>query len=119
MAETDVVTDMDGEELLSFFEKAPSSDTLPALQRLDEESPIFLKALQVLANGSRDEDRREAYGKTGLLDYFLEVQAKCYDARKPSLQAIANACADNGKAHHVLFEDLGSYVVHQTATETA
>lgn len=112
-------TDAGDEEQSSIFERPPSIDTLPALQRLDQDSPLFRRALHVLADGGRDEDRRGAYGQTGLLDYLLEVQANCLNGRTPSLRAIANACADNGKAHYVLFKLFGSFVTHQTAIETA
>lgn len=69
------------------------------LRRLRENHPEgFSTALKILADGSRCEDRREAYGKTGILEYLLELQATMLDieVRRECLRAIANSCADTG-----------------------
>lgn len=66
----------------------------------ESHSEDFSKALKILADGTRYEDRREAYGNTGMLDYLLELQATTLDVevRNECLRAIANSCADTGKA---------------------
>ena len=92
---------MDSELLWDLFRDFPAQPTLPMLRRLRQDSPSgFLKALNILADGSRIEERREAYGEAGLLEYFLDMQATApeKDVRRECLRAIANACADTGKA---------------------
>ena len=101
--------DLEDEEILSIFAGPLSNDTLPCLQRLCQDSTKYCKALEILADGSRNEDRREAYGQTGLLDYLLEVQASSQYGCQEALRAIANACADNGKAHDVSLDVFSSF----------
>ena len=87
-------------DVLRIFADPPSVDTLLALQRLDR--ALLRQALKLLADGARIEDRREAYGQLGLLDYLLGLQHNCPYTRNEALRAVANVCADNGKAHGVL-----------------
>lgn len=97
-----------------------SEEALPTLRRLHQESPRdFFEVLHVLADGSRHEARREAYGETGLLDYFLQLQATVpdKDVRRECLRAIANACADIGMANTTLFKVLTLSNFHQIAIE--
>lgn len=78
-----------------------SEHSVHELRRLHEIGPEgFSTALKILADGTRCEDRREAYGKTGMLGYLLELQATTLDVevRSECLRAIANSCADTGKA---------------------
>ena len=77
-----------------------SEHSVHELRRLHETRPEgFSTALKILADGTRCEDRREAYGKTGMLDYLLELQVTTLDieVRRECLRAIANSCADTGK----------------------
>lgn len=77
-----------------------SLHSLHELQQIREKSPQdFSTALKILADGSRCEDRREAYGETGILDWLLELQATSLDVevRRECIRAIANSCADTGK----------------------
>lgn len=94
-------TDLGDEELLEIFGISPSQTTLQTLQSLLQDCPKGCsKAIRILADGSRNEDRRAAYGETGLLGYLLEIQATSPDddTRREALRALANACADTGKA---------------------
>ena len=91
---------MDNELPWNLFRDFPTQPALQVLRQLRQASPSdFLKALSILADGSRIEERREAYGEIGLLDYFLETQATApeIEVRRECLRAIANACADTGK----------------------
>ncbi|KAG6995829.1 hypothetical protein G7Y79_00041g077810 [Physcia stellaris] len=74
-----------------------SEHSVQKLRQLHESrSEDFTTALKILADGTRCEDRREAYGKTGMLDYLLELQATTLvvEVRSECLRAIANSCAD-------------------------
>ena len=93
-------------DVLRIFADPPSVDTLLALQRLDR--ALLRQALKLLADGARIEDRREAYGQLGLLEYLLELQHDCRSEHDEALRAIANACANNGKVHRVLLESCSS-----------
>ena len=95
---------MGDEEVLDLFAEPPSTDTLLALQQLDPNSPTCRQALRLLADGTRIEGRREAYGQLGFLDFVLGLQYKCQHGRDDALRAVANLCADNGKADDVLLE---------------
>ena len=95
-------------EGLRIFADPPTQDTLLALQQLDQNSAIFRQALKLIADGTRDENRREAYGQLGLLEYLLELQHNCRQGHDEALRAIANACANNGKAHDVLLMSCSS-----------
>lgn len=106
---------MDNEIPWNLFRDFPAPSTLPMLQRLHQDSPsAFLKALTFLADGSRIEERREAYGETGLLEYFLETQATAteQEVRRECLRAIANACADTGKVASVYLMVFSSSATH-------
>ena len=94
-------SNMDSELFWNLLRDFPAQTTLPVLRQLRQDSPKnFLKALHILADGSRLEERREAYGETGLVDYFLEMQATApeKEVHRECLRAITNACADTGKA---------------------
>ena len=96
----DIDSDMEKQLRWNLFRDFPAQPTLPMLRQLRQDSSSdFLKALSILADGSRIEERREAYGETGILDYFLETQATApeIEVRRECLRAIANACADTGK----------------------
>lgn len=104
-------------EVLLIFADSPSIDTVPALQQI-QNPVIFHQALELLADGARIEDRREAYGQLGLLDYLLELQHSCPHGRDGALRAIVNACADHGKQTiDRLLESCSSLVTRQIATE--
>ena len=93
------------DETWDVSQDAPNNSIVVSLRELTEgEHSRFLDALRTLADGSRHEDRREAYGSTGLLDYAMELQATTTDlyVRRESLRIIANACADTGKEGVVL-----------------
>ena len=110
----EIGSSMDSELPWNLFQDFPAQPTLSMLRQIRQNSPTaFLKALRVLADGSRIEERREAYGETGLLDYFLEMQARASEkeVRRECLRAIANACADNGKATGVYLLVFGSSVI--------
>lgn len=110
----DIDSAMDSEILWNLFQDSPAQPTLLMLRRFRQDSPTaFLKALSILADGSRIEERREAYGETGLLDYFLEIQATAPEkgVRRECLRAIANACADTGKATGVYLSLFSSSVI--------
>lgn len=94
-------TNLGDEELSEIFGISPSQTTVQTLQWLLEDCPeACSKAIRILADGSRNEDRREAYGETGLLGCLMEIQATFPDdgTRRETLRAVANACADTGKA---------------------
>ena len=82
------------------FTGSLSENSVHELRQLQESRcEDFSIALKILADGTRCEDRREAYGKTGMLDYLLNLQATTLDVevRSECLRAIANSCADTGK----------------------
>ena len=111
---------METQELHNFFASTPSKGFLLELQRLRQVAPDgFAEALKVLADGSRNEASREAYGTTGLLNYFMELQAVSLDfsVRFEALRAIANACADNSKAKDLVVEVFRLSTLRQTTTE--
>ena len=101
MMNMNINSTMEVESFWNIFRDFPAQPTLPMLRRLRRDSPSdFLNAVSILADGSRIEERREAYGEIGMLEYFLEMQAIApeKEVRRECLRAIANACADTGKA---------------------
>ncbi|KAL4987153.1 armadillo-type protein [Aspergillus falconensis] len=62
------------------------------------QSEFFLRATEALANGSRNPPLRLVYGRTGILDFFLQLISSKEIAESSlilhSLRLIGNSCAD-------------------------
>ncbi|KAL8673731.1 MAG: hypothetical protein Q9168_001838 [Polycauliona sp. 1 TL-2023] len=108
-AAEELEADVDVQELHVAFNRADQNSrngirdlevlatTQTVLELLVPDSDYFVEAVTVLANASRDETWRLPFGQSGLLAFFLRIQATIgieERALVPSLKFIGNTCAD-------------------------